>query len=86
MYLPSANYVNIYNTYMYISDLAVGNFSEESGYLASITTTLAVSPYGHPKYVEVDVTHRHDIAPGEGGNTVSQVNFLLKCVMIAFRV
>ena len=57
---------------MYFSVVAIGNFSEETGYPSSVTTPLSVGRYGQPKYMEVDVAPRHDLAPGEGKNSEPQ--------------
>ena len=72
---------------MYFSVVAVGNFSEETGYPSSVTTPLSVGPYGQPKYMEVDVPPRHDLAPGEGKNIQYRVPVnLCRCHCQAYAV
>ena len=46
-----------------VSVAAVGNFSDEIGYLPSSTTILPVGPHGHPKDIDVH------IGPGESSFT-----------------
>ncbi|KAK2191810.1 hypothetical protein NP493_45g07003 [Ridgeia piscesae] len=56
------------------SIVAIGNFSEETGYPSSVTTPLSVGRYGQPKYMEVDVAPRHDLAPGSTQSAETVVN------------